>query len=126
MVILMGGAVALIIAVLFWLRFSAGARLSKDPRQHELARLLIRSVRRPPVGASLMTDAEGRLGYENGAPTGFLNGFKWAKDYLAQHFAGESAHSRKLRLAHALALAQTHVSPNDYDSLRIEVAHYRG
>lgn len=117
--------VVVVALVLFAMRFAAGARLSRDPHQGELASLLVRAVQRPIAG-SMKQDDNGRWVHANGAPFNAIEGFRDATRYLSTHFSGETPGQRKLRLLHALTLAQRQVSPSDYDFLRIEVAHYRG
>jgi hypothetical protein len=112
-------------AVLFGMRFAAGYRLSQDPRQHELAALLVLAVM-PSGEGPLVTGSDGRLRQSNGAPLTFLDGFRHATEYVRSTFPNESPHHRRLRLAHALSLAQRYVSNDDYGSLKIQVAHFPG
>lgn len=118
-------AAALVVVVLFSLRFSAGARLAQDPRQAEVVRLLIWSVQKRTDGR-LIQDERGRWLPADGAPSSFLDGFREAVAYVRETFKDETPHERKLRLMQALSVAQRHVSANDYDLLRMEVAHFRG
>ena len=74
----------------------------------------------------MVQDENGHWAHSNGAPLNFISGWQDVTSYAGQQFKELSAHERRLRLAHALTLAQRGVKASDYDTLRHMVAGYRG
>jgi hypothetical protein len=124
-------AVAAALFVLwFVLRFAKGAALSRDPRQHELAALMLNAIAEghapKPEKINLVKNDAGEWKMPEGLPRNFISCWQDVTAFVNVQYAAMGLGERRTRLAQALAMAQPLVSSDDYSLLRDMVMGYRG
>lgn len=114
----------------FVLRFMKGAALSRDPRQHELAALMVNAIaeaRAPrPEKVALVKNEAGEWKMPQGLPRNFVSCWQDVNAFMDAHYGAMGLGEQRTRLAQALAMAQPLVSQDDYSLLRDMVMGYRG
>jgi hypothetical protein len=124
-------AAALLIGLFgFWFlrRMASGIELSRDPRQHALAALMVNAAWEPrsprPESISAVRNASGEWHLPGGFGRNFLDCWRDVTDFINLNFTDMDVGKVKLRLEHALALAKPSLNEIDYRLVRDFVMAY--